>query len=255
MEAFLLLKPDCLRAGLSAHVEREIEAEGLEIRCRHRISLTPADIRYLWSEYCDDGHRLMLGLLDRYLGGGPSQVVTLAGPDAYEAARRVKRAIRWRFADGPFANVVHAAETPGELVRQSKLLLGWCERCSGARPTTAFPEKELRPSGMAFEDIDPVLDTLWAGLRAGLPRPEPVPLGGAGSVVVLGVDTAHSLDSTVTAVFRALPGVGLGHAIELALHANRVGRYPIGLGSAAETVASLELLRANGIANCWTENC
>ncbi|MEV6525154.1 hypothetical protein AB0M43_24690 [Longispora sp. NPDC051575] len=255
MEAFLLLKPDCLRAGLSAHVEREIEAEGLEIRCRHRIALTPADIRYLWNEYSDEGHSLMLGLLDRYLGGGPSQVVTLAGADAYEAARRVKRAIRWRFADGPFANVVHAAESPGELLRQGKLLLGWCERCSGARPASTFPDKELRPTGMLFENTDPVLDALWARLRAGLPRPEPVQLGGAGSVVVLGVDTAHSLDSTVTAVYRALPGVDLGAAIELALHANRVGRYPIGIGTPEETVRSLELLRANGIANCWTENC
>ncbi|GAA1620308.1 nucleoside-diphosphate kinase [Actinoplanes couchii] len=131
IDAFLLLKPDCLRLGLTGHVERVVEAAGLRVDGRFGVTLTPADVRALWAEYDDAGHRLTLAFLDRYLTTAPSEVLLVSGPDAFEAARRVKRKIRGMFANGPYANVVHAAEQRDELTRQRAHLVNATEKLAG----------------------------------------------------------------------------------------------------------------------------
>jgi hypothetical protein len=234
-------------------VERAVAAEGLLITCRHTLTLTPADTRVLWQEYTDDGHVLTRALLDRYLCGGPSEVLHLRGHDAFEAARRVKRAVRSRHAMGPFANVVHAAEQPGELARQGAHL---AERCGCAPPPpdlTPAPAA-VRPTGHDFRpgtDIAALVDAVWPKLQADLAAPAPHRLDAAvEAALYLGADRAHTLDSSVTAVWRALPGVELADALLLTLYAGRTGDYPIAIGSRDAVGKAYQVMLQHGVRAC-----
>ncbi|WP_433790008.1 hypothetical protein [Actinoplanes sp. CA-252034] len=247
MRAFVLLKPDCLRRGLGREVERAAVAAGLTIDGRRAVTLSPADVRYLWSEYSDAGHGLTLGFLDRYLTTGPSEVLLVSGPDAFEAARRVKREIRSRHADGPFANVVHAAERHGELARQRDHLLG----VENADP----PVSPSRPPGLDFAslfDVPALVGELWPRVQGVPDFPGPHRLDDAvsGAAVVLGPDRDHTLDSTVTALWHALPGVQPARAVLLALHTGWSGGTPIAVGGRTALRDCLRTLREHGIRNC-----
>ncbi|GIF03384.1 hypothetical protein [Actinoplanes siamensis] len=253
--SFVLLKPDCLGTGRTAAVEAAAVAEGLTVACRHRLRLTPADVRLLWPEYRDGTHVLMQAFLDRYLCAGPSEVLLLHGPDAFEAARRVKRVMRARYANGPFANLVHTAERRGELARQATHLLGRCPACAGPfscdEPAADLP----RPAGRDFrrdEDLPALVDSLWPAVQsADPPPPAPHRLDRSpAAAVYLGADRAHSLDSAVTAVWSALPGIALAHAVLLMLHAGRVGGYPIAVGSRRAVARSHRILLEHGITAC-----
>ncbi|MBG0562407.1 nucleoside-diphosphate kinase [Actinoplanes aureus] len=253
--AFLLLKPDCLRRGLTGDVERTVARAGLRIRCRHRVELTPDDTRFLWSEYTDSGHVLARAFLDRYLTGGPSEILLVSGEDAFEAARRVKRSVRSRHAMGLFANVVHAAERRGELARQGNHLAGRCASCT--RPFTSSGElNAVRPAGADFRehaDIPRLVDSLWPKLQVDLEAPEPYRLDGDPvAAVYLGSDRDHSLDSSVTAVWRALPGVELGEAVLLTMYADRVGGFPIAVGGEDAVRRTHRALLDHGIRVCGT---
>jgi nucleoside diphosphate kinase len=246
VHAFVLLKPDCLRRGLGGEVERAAGSAGLTVDGRQAITLSPADVRYLWSEYTDAGHSLTLGFLDRYLTTGPSEILLVSGPDAFDAARRVKREIRSRYADGPFANVVHAAEHPGELARQRDHLLGL--------PNADPPVSPPRPPGLDFRDLVDVpalVGEVWPRIQGVPADPGPHRLdGGTGGTVVLGPDRDHTLDSTVTALWRALPGVEPSRAVLLALHVGWSGGTPVAAGSRAALRRCLRTLRDEGIRHC-----
>lgn len=249
MNAFLLLKPDCLRRGLTGDVERTIARAGLRIHCRHRVDLTPDDTRFLWSEYTDSGHVLTRALLDRYLCDGSSEVLLVHGPDAFEAARQVKRSVRSRHAMGPFANVVHAAERRGELARQGNHLAGQC-----ASFPAAAELNPVRPGGADFRshvDVPRLVDELWPKLQVDLAPPQPYRLDGEPvAAVYLGGDRDHSLDSAVTALWRALPGIGVGEAVLLTLFAGRVDGYPIAVGGMDAVERCHRALREHGIKRC-----
>ncbi|GAA4937499.1 nucleoside-diphosphate kinase [Actinoplanes utahensis] len=244
--AFLLLKPDCLRRGLATEVERAVAAEGLSIDQRREVALSPADVRRLWSEYDDSGHGLTLAFLDRYLTSGPSEVLLVSGPDAFEAARRAKREIRSAYADGPFANVVHAAERRDELARQRAHLLG------GAAGPSRVPR---RPPGLDFRehfDVAALAAELWP-LTQGVPvDPGPVRLDhiDSGRAVHLGPDRAHTLDSMVTALWHALPGIEPRRAVLLTLHAGYSGSTPIAVGGPSALSHCLWRLREHGVRTC-----
>ncbi|GIE74801.1 hypothetical protein Aph02nite_07510 [Actinoplanes philippinensis] len=245
MRAFVLLKPDCLRRGLGGDVERAAVAAGLTIDGRRAVTLSPADVRYLWSEYSDAGHSLTLGFLDRYLTTGPSALLLVSGPDAFEAARRVKREIRSRHADGPFANVVHAAEWPGELARQRDHLLG----LDNADPPVSPP----RPPGLDFRalvDVPALVAEVWPRIQGVPADPGPHRLDDGAGAVVLGPDRDHTLDSTVTALWHALPGVAPARAVLLALHSGWSGGTPVAVGGRAARQRCLRALREHGIRNC-----
>ncbi|MEV0900631.1 hypothetical protein [Actinoplanes sp. NPDC049802] len=253
--AFLLLKPDCLRLGLSGFVERAVEAAGLRVVCRHRVSLSPGDVRHLWSEYDDAGHSLALAFLDRYLTGEPSEVWQLAGPDAFEAARLIKREVRSRHAAGPFANVVHGAQRRGELARQANHLLGRCGACAAPFVSDEPALDPPRPPGLDFRqhaDLAALVDELWPLLQDVPADPGPVRLDGGdtGRAIHLGPDREHTLDSTVTALWHALPGAGLRHPVLLALHAGYSGGTPVAVGGRRALRACLRTLREHGIRNC-----
>ncbi|BAL89075.1 hypothetical protein AMIS_38550 [Actinoplanes missouriensis 431] len=244
--AFLLLKPDCLRLGLTGEAEEAIIEAGLRIERRQTMVLSPADTRFLWSEYTDDGHVLARAFLDRYLTTGPSEALLVSGDDAFEGARRVKRRLRSRHALGMFANVVHAAETPAELARQRGYLFDGVTTAAAARH---------RPKGMDFRsvfDVPGLVEDLWPMLREDLPAPPPFPLDGSGtSVLVLGGDRDHTLDSTVSAIWPALPGVDPAHAVLLALSADRTGGFPIARGNRRSVARGHRALIEHGIRYCW----
>ncbi|BEL02722.1 hypothetical protein Q0Z83_009130 [Actinoplanes sichuanensis] len=245
MRAFVLLKPDCLRRGLGGAVERAVEAAGLTVDGRLPLALSPADVRYLWSEYSDAGHSLTLGFLDRYLTTGPSEMLPVSGPDAFEAARRVKREIRSRHADGPFANVVHAAERLGELARQRDHLLG--------RPNADPPVSPPRPPGLDFRplfDVPALIEELWPRTQGVPADPGPHRLDDGTGAVILGPDRDHTLDSTVTALWHALPGVEPARAVLLALHSGWSGGTPVAVGGRAARRRCLRILREHGVRNC-----
>ncbi|AEV85948.1 nucleoside diphosphate kinase [Actinoplanes sp. SE50] len=349
--AFVLLKPDCLRTGRSSAVESVITAEGLRIACRHPLTLTPADTRLLWSEYTDEGHVLMRALLDRYLCTAPSAALLLTGPNAFEAARRVKRTIRSRYANGPFANLVHTAETPAELARQATHLfsrpdlppvdhlgythsapsdaashrptdgrppvrhpapaggpppvdgpapvggpprvdgpapvggllrvdgpapVGGLLRVGGPAPATCSGEcappflssdaspNAPRPTGRDFRqdaDIPALVTDLWPLLQATDPPPPPPyhlddhaqpthPATRDDAALYLGADRAHSLDSAVTAIWSALPGITLPRALTLMLYASRVDGYPIAIGSHHAIAQSHRILLQHQLTAC-----
>ncbi|MBB4754408.1 nucleoside-diphosphate kinase [Actinoplanes lobatus] len=253
--AFLLLKPDCLRLKLSGSVERAIIRAGLRIVCRHRVTVSPADVRHLWPEYDDAGHPLALAFLDRYLTGEPSEVLHLYGQDAFEAARRVKREVRSRHAEGPFANVVHGAERRGEMARQAGHLLGRCDVCAEPFHSDEPPLNPARPPGRDFRedaDLAALVDELWP-LVQGVPAdPGPVRLegGDTGQAVYLGSDREQTLDSTVTALWHALPGVELRHAVLLALHSGWSGGTPIAVGGRRALDDCLRTLHTHGVRAC-----
>lgn len=276
IDAFLLVKPDGVRLGLTGEVERAVVTAGLRISERRLITLSVADVRALWAEYDDSGHSLTLAFLDRYLTGGPSEILLVSGPDAFEAARRVKREIRSRHADGPFANVIHAAEQPAELTRQRDHLMG---------VATVAARPPARPRGMDFReyaDVGALAGDLWPLIQGPPPFPGPFRLDGAVSdravseramsdramsdraisertksersitdrAVFLGPDREHTLDSTVTALWHALPGVELDRAVLLALHAGYSGGSPVAVGGRAALRRCLRSLREHGIRNC-----
>ncbi|MFI1988902.1 hypothetical protein [Actinoplanes sp. NPDC020271] len=247
--AFLLLKPDCLRTARTAPVAAAVTAEGLRVAYRRPVQLTGNDVRVLWSEYTDDGHVLMRAFLDRYLCDGPSEAWLVTGPDAFEAARRVKRVIRSRYANGPFANLVHAAERPGELARQGNHLFG--DRFPAQNPVASSP----RPAGRDFRadvDVPRLVDELWPTVQLDdPPAPAPHLLDGAVTDVLhLGADPAHSLDSAVTAVWSALPGVTVGHAVTMVLYANRTGGCPVAIGGRQAVERSRRTLLDHGFTAC-----
>ncbi|GIE56790.1 hypothetical protein Aoc01nite_21920 [Actinoplanes octamycinicus] len=277
--------------------------------------MTPADVRFLWSEYTEDGHVLMHAFLDRYLCSGPSEVLLLEGPDAFEAARRVKRTIRSRYANGPFANLLHTAEHPAELGRQANHLLGRCPQCAAPFalsdpassdsllsdpvpsdpaltaptpsdpaltapvptapvPTAPVPTAPVptapastapastapvltapRPRGRDFRqdhDLPALVDSLWPALQSeDPPAPAPHHLDRSREAAIyLGADRSQSLDSAVTAVWSALPGVTLPHAVMLTLYAGRTGSYPIAVGSHQAVARSHQILLRHGLTAC-----
>ncbi|WP_203738004.1 hypothetical protein [Actinoplanes cyaneus] len=247
--AFVLLKPDCLRTGRAPSVEAAVTAEGLVVAYRRPVKLSGDDVRLLWSEYTDDRHVLMRAFLDRYLCDGPSEVWLVTGPDAFGAARRVKRVIRSRYANGPFANLVHTAERPGELARQGNHLFG--DRFPAGSPAASAP----RPAGRDFRrdvDVARLVDEVWPWMQlADPPAPAPHRLDDeAGTVLVIGADPAHSLDSAVTAVWSALPGVTVGHAVMLVLFASRAGGCPIAIGGRRAVERAHRTLLDHGFTAC-----
>ncbi|BCY12224.1 nucleoside-diphosphate kinase [Actinoplanes sp. L3-i22] len=254
--SFILLKPDCLRTNRTPAVEAAATAEGLRIACRHPVSLTENDVRFLWSEYTDGSHVLMRALLDRYLCAGPSEALLLTGPGAFEAARRVKRTIRSRYANGPFANLVHTAERRGELARQANHLFGRCPICADPFVSDEPLVNAPRPAGRDFRrdvDLPRLVDSLWPALQApDPPPPAPHRLDGRSptAAIYLGDDRAHSLDSAVTAIWSALPGVAVGHALQLMLYAGRVGSYPIAVGGPDAIAESHRTLLAHNFTAC-----
>ncbi|MEU4688856.1 nucleoside-diphosphate kinase [Actinoplanes sp. NPDC023714] len=245
--SFLLLKPDCLRQALTGEAERVIAGLGLTIEERRTVTLTPAGVRVLWPEYSDDGHVLARAFLDRYLTSGPSEVVVVSGEDAYEKCRLAKRELRGRYAIGVFANVVHAAESRSELARQMAYLLGG---------VTAAAEVRQRPRGMDFRaviDIPALVDELWPLLQQDLRPPPPHRTDASGTwALILGGDRDHTLDSTVTALWQAFPGIDPARAVLLALYADRTGGYPIATGSRRSMVRAGKALKKHGIRHCWT---
>ncbi|MEV4280676.1 nucleoside-diphosphate kinase [Actinoplanes xinjiangensis] len=246
MHAFVLLKPDCRRRGLTGEVERAVGAAGLTVDGRRVVTLSPADVRHLWSEYSDAGHGLTLGFLDRYLTTGSSEVLLVSGPDAFETARRIKRTIRARYADGPFANVIHAAERAGELARQRDHLLG--------RENADPPVSPPRPPGRDFRrlfDVPALVADVWPRIQGVPTDPGPHRLDdGADAAVGLGPDRDHTLDSTVTALWQALPGVEPSRAVLLALHAGWSGGTTVAVGSRSAVHHCLRTLHEHGIRNC-----
>ena len=258
MNAFLLLKPDCLRHGLTGSALDAVAAEGLRVECRHVLRLTPADVRFLWTEYTDRHHVLARAFLDRYLTSGESEVLHVSGPDAFEAARRAKRRLRSLHARGVFANVVHAAERRGELARQAGRLLGRCAACAGPFVSDEPPLNPHRPGGIDFHrhfDVSALVDELWPALRDDLPETAPHRLDHRAPVaaVVLGGDRAHTLDSTVSAIWQALPGIAPAHAVLLALHADRTGGFPIAIGGRRAAARGHRALLRHGLRNCRLE--
>ncbi|HWS33579.1 MAG TPA: hypothetical protein VN408_12655 [Actinoplanes sp.] len=259
MDAFLLLKPDCLEQGRSGWVERAVAAEGLRIDDRHGIVLAPPDVRALWAEYDERGHALTLGFLDRYLTTGRSEVWLVSGPDAFEAARRVKRAVRSRFAEGPFANLIHAAEHRDELDRQLGHLTGGTTTEPGAdrqRPhltgcaTEGPGATRQRPPGNVTFDVPALVGEVWPLIQGEPTDPGPVVLGDGDQAVFLGPDRAHTLDSTVTALWHALPGVSPRQAVLLTLRAGFTGGVPVAVGGRAAIRRCLRVLHEHGITNC-----
>ncbi|MBB2947461.1 nucleoside diphosphate kinase [Actinoplanes lutulentus] len=245
--AFLLLKPDCLRLGITAEALRLISEAGLRVEERRRIRLTPADVRYLWSEYTDDGHVLARAFLDRYLTTDDAEAVLVSGDDAFEKVRRIKRRLRSRHALGMFANVVHAAESLSELDRQMGYLFSGTDSPAGV---------SHRPGGIDFRphfDVPKLVSGLWPLLQRDLDAPPPYPLDDGGEhAVILGGDRDHTLDSTVSAIWQSLPGVDPAHAILLALYADRTGGFPIALGNRRSVARCHRALVRHGIRHCWT---
>jgi hypothetical protein len=168
------------------------------------------------------------------------------GPAAVAAARRVKREIRSRHADGPFANVVHAAERRGELARQRDHLLG--------RDNADPPVSPPRPPGLDFRqlfDVSALVGEVWPLIQGVPADPGPHRLDdGTGATVLLGPDRDHTLDSTVTALWHALPGVEPSRAVLLALHAGWSGATPIAVGSRAAVRRCLRTLHDHGVRHC-----
>ncbi|WP_255689526.1 nucleoside-diphosphate kinase [Actinoplanes sp. DH11] len=244
--SFLLLKPDCVRQGLIGAAERTIADAGLTVEDRRQVRLSPADVRHLWAEYTDDGHPLARAFLDRYLTTAPSEIVLVSGEDAFERTRRVKRALRSRYAIGVFANVVHAAESRTELTRQRDHLFG------GTSHDLSVP---TRPAGLdlrAHFDVPALVNRLWPLLQQDLVPPSPYPLevGLPEAAVILGSDRNRTLDSTVSAIWQALPGIDPGHAVMLALHTDRVGAYPVAAGGRRTVKRCWKALRHHGIQAC-----
>ncbi|WP_436530556.1 hypothetical protein [Actinoplanes sp. HUAS TT8] len=254
--AFILLKPDCFRTDRSRAVEAAVTAERLRVACRHPITLTENDVRVLWSEYTDDAHPLMRAFLDRYLCRAPSEVLLLTGPDAFEAARRVKRVIRSRYANGPFANLVHTAERRGELARQANHLFGRCPNCAEPFASDESPVTPQRPGGRDFRpdvDIPHLVDELWPELQAEDPPPPTAHRlddSSPDAALYLGADRNQTLDSTVTAIWSALPGIPLAQAVRLALYTGRVGTYPIAVGGRPAVEHAHRVLLAHGLTAC-----
>jgi hypothetical protein len=168
----------------------------------------------------------------------------------------VKRSIRSRFANGPFANLVHTAERRGELARQANQLFGRCPECATPFVCDERLANPSRPAGRDFRadvDVTRLVDALWPSLQATEP-PAPAPHRlddhTPASAVYLGADPAHSLDSAVTAVWSALPGIAVSDALVLMLYASRVGGYPIAVGGRRAVARSHRALLAHGITSC-----
>ncbi|WIM93607.1 hypothetical protein ACTOB_005590 [Actinoplanes oblitus] len=236
-------------------MEAAVAAEGLSVVCRHPVALTPADVRFLWSEYSADGHVLMHAFLDRYLCTAGSEVLVLRGPDAFEAARRIKRVIRSRYANGPFANLVHTAEHPGELARQANHLLGRCPECADPFVTSEPRTGPARPAGRDFrrdDDLPALVEALWPAVQsADPPAPAPHRLDRSpAAAVYLAADRSQTLDSAVTALWSALPGIPLAHAVMLVLYTGRVGEHPIAVGSHEAISRTHRTLLSHGLTAC-----
>ncbi len=257
-QSFLLLKPDAIRADRVQAVTDQVTGSGLRVTCARDIVLTPAMVRLLWSEYTPLDHPLTFAFLDRYLCGRASRVLCVSGPDAFEASRRIKRAIRSRFSRGVFANVVHAAETRAELARQKAVLMEPCSNCTAIRYDDA-QDSVLRPSGLPAEEVESGLDAIseiWNELErldGRLDEPVPVRLGSDGGQlwgVLFGVDSYNSVDSAVAAVKWSLPGLDLVSALRLAIYAGRAEGHLIATGDEASVRACFASLKSFGIRNC-----
>jgi nucleoside diphosphate kinase len=257
-QSFLLLKPDAIRLDRVQAITDEVAKSRLTVICTRDIVLTPAHVRSLWSEYSPDIHPLTFAFLDRYLCAGVSRVLCVAGLDAFEASRRIKRAIRSRFSGGVFANVVHAAETRAELARQKAILMERCPNCA-VIAHEGDRDSVLRPSGLHIDEVEAGLDAIgevWNELERSdgrLEEPVPVQLGGDGGPlwgVLFGVDSYNSVDSAVAAVKWSLPGLDLVSALRMAIYAGRADGHLIATGDETSARACFASLKSFGIRNC-----
>lgn len=118
-KTLILLKPDCLRRGLTGAVISRIEGKGYSIA---DMKMTVLDEAVLRRHYAHIAERPFFPRVVHYMTSGPVMAMVLSGPDVIEGMRALIGAtncdeaeagtIRGDFGSGSDENLIHASDSP-----------------------------------------------------------------------------------------------------------------------------------------------
>ncbi|GJF33426.1 hypothetical protein KNE206_61260 [Kitasatospora sp. NE20-6] len=241
--AFYLLKPDALVDAEVPRRAREL-LPGLEVVDERDVTLTPAQVSALWAENRSELRPIASSFLGLYLVGRTSRLVTVRGAQALAGVIGLKRRLRREYGQGAFANVVHAPSDPWENEDHAAVLEGR-ERPPGPgtpprgnppaspRVVALGPARVLREVSAVWRQAH---DEGWPSLAVSAPD--------APAAVWLVADDVHSIDSAVSALWDALPQLGLRAAIAIVCEAERTGRALAWAGAPEAVSLAAKALRA-----------
>ena len=114
-----ILKPDCVRRGLTGEVLRKIEIAGFKVCALKMIKLTRAHAEGFYEVHRD---RPFFGDLIDFMTSGPCVPMVLEKRDAVESFRKLigatdpaaaeKGTIRRLYAENKGENIVHGSDSP-----------------------------------------------------------------------------------------------------------------------------------------------
>ena len=114
-----ILKPDCVRRGLTGEVLRIIEIAGFKVCALHMIKLTQAHAEGFYEVHRD---RPFFGDLIDFMTSGPCVPMVLEKKDAVESFRKLigatdpaaaaKGTVRRLYAENKGENIVHGSDSP-----------------------------------------------------------------------------------------------------------------------------------------------
>lgn len=233
--AILVLKPDAIASGLVPDILDLAAHYELNVACRHRrIVDTGTMVRALPET---GNHVIERLLVERQYHGRPVEVLLVAGHDALGRAKALRAEARDRWARGPFANTVHAADEPAEWALQLRELAAGCRTCEIASGTVTTPYRRRKlpltlPARLRDESLlrrllttwwdDPV-SVVWNSEAARYPL-----VGSATSshrVVLTENYSVVSVDGLTAAIMSVFPEVSLATALRVVLAAAHRREY------------------------------
>ena len=259
--AIIMFKPDAFEKGCVEAITAKIPEHGLTVRCRHRRLVEESMLPLLFPD-CAGDHVLERAFNWAQYADQMVEVVLVTGENACERALGLRARARDRWSTGPFANVVHCADSGAEWAAQLRVLAGDCATCREAWSEVGERYEGRRmnlvlPPGIRGDEaaLRSVVRRLWDDKTSPVWRHESGPVHATGrpqdadaEAILIDDNPRATMDSIAAGIMAALPECDAGFAIAAVCGAAHVDEYALAVGGEAEMAGVAGALRDRGLA-------